>query len=294
MDSVSGVFGGRSRVALEWASEMDGEVTAAEVDQNFGDLADLNDQWKDIDEFNRQPYTVLRATTESIPFDIVETTTTGHGLEAWRGLHRRFDPSTGSRKRIILQALTNPEGASYDSLQGALERWKTFRSRYDRKRDQFEAREPLPESLSMNALEKLVPKELEQHLMLNYNRFKNFDEIEAEVITYIEAKTGSKMVLSSNFSKPSSSGPTPMDVDSLVRAVSGSISALSKGKGDKKGDNKIKFEGTCDQCGKYGHRKRDCWSKPGGGKGASRAADQQVRAPRRMRSLRESVMHVAR
>ena len=61
---------------------MDGEVTAAEVDQNFGDLADLNDQWEDIDEFNRQPYTVLRTTAESIPFDIVETTTTGHGLEA--------------------------------------------------------------------------------------------------------------------------------------------------------------------------------------------------------------------
>ena len=64
---------------------------------------------------------------------------------------------------------------------------------------------------SMNALEKLVPKELEQHLMLNYTRFKNFEEMEAEVITYIEAKTGSKLVLSSNFAKPtssSSSGPT--------------------------------------------------------------------------------------
>ena len=244
---MSGVFGGRSREALEWASEMDAEVTAAEVDQSFGELADLNDQWEDIDEFNKQLYTVLRATTESIPFDIVENTQTGHGLEAWRRLHRRFDPSTGSRKRIMLQALTSPERATFETLQGALERWKTLRSRYDRKRDQFGSREPLPESLAMNALEKLVPKELEQHLMLNYTRFRTFEDMEMEVINYIEAKTGSKMVLSSNFSKPSSSstgGPVPMDVDSLVKAVSGSISALSKGKGEKKGENKIKFDGN--------------------------------------------------
>ena len=35
----------------------------------------------------------------------------------------------------------------------------------------------------MNALEKLVPKELETHLMLNYARFKTFEEIEQEVIS---------------------------------------------------------------------------------------------------------------
>ena len=135
----------------------------------------------------------------------------------------------------------------------------------------------------MNALEKLVPKELEQHLMLNYTRFKNFEEMEAEVITYIEAKTGSKLVLSSNFAKPtssSSSGPTPMDVDSLVRAVSG-LSALTKGKGEKKGENKIKFDGHCDQCGKFGHRKRDCWSKPGGGKGASGGSRSASQSPKK-------------
>eukprot|EP00435_Cladocopium_sp_Y103_P034158 s1161_g8.t1 len=288
-DYVSGVFGGKSREALEWASEMDTEVTLVEIDQNFGDLADLNDQWDEAEEFNKQLYTVLRATTELTAFDVVENTQTGHGLEAWRRLHRKFDPSTGSRKRIMLQALTSPERATFETLPGALERWKTLKSRYDRKRDQFGAREKLPESLSMNALEKLVPKELEQHLLLNYVRFKNFEEMESEVITYIEAKTGSKMVLSSNFSKPSASssnGPTPMDVDSLVRAVSGSISALSKGKGEKKGENKIKFDGNCDNCGKYGHRKRDCWAKPGGGKGASGGSRPASQSPSKKKEVK--------
>lgn len=175
----------------------------------------------------------------------------------------------------MLQALTNPERASYDTLQGALERWKALRSRYDRKKDQFGSREALPESLAMSALEKLVPKELVTHLMLNYARFKTFEEMEREVINFMEAKTGSRMVVSSNFAKPSggNSGPVPMDVDSLDKVVSGNLASIVKkgGKGDGKGNaNKIKFDGTCDNCGKYGHRKHDCWSKPtGAGKGST-------------------------
>ena len=157
------------------------------------------DQWDDVDDFNTQLYSVLRATTEGIPFDLVENAPTGSGLEAWGCLHRRFDPATGSRKSIMLQALTNPERASYDSLQSALERWKMLRSRYDIKGDQFGAREALPESLAMNTLQKLLPKELEQHLLLNFVRFKTIDNImEKEVVNYMQAKTGNRMVISSN------------------------------------------------------------------------------------------------
>ena len=274
-DYVYGVYGGKVREILEWASTSDAEVDEALIDATYGINADPSDEWDDVYDFNGQLYSVLRATTEGIPFDVVENVPTGHGLEAWRCLHRRFDPATGSRKRIMLNALTNPEKATYETLQSALERWKALRSRYDKKRDQFGQREALPESLAMNALEKLVPKDLEQHLMLNFARFKNFEEMEKEVVNYMEAKTGNKMVLSTNFSKASggsSSGAVPMDVDSLAQLVSGNIASLAKTKGDGgkvgKGKGKNgKFDGNCDLCGKYGHRRRDCWMKPGKGSG---------------------------
>ena len=137
-------------------------------------------------------------------------------------------------------------------------------------------REVLPDSLAMNSLEKLVPKELENHLLLNHSRFRNFEEMEREVVNYMEAKTGNRMQISTNFSKPSggtSTGPTPMDIDSLVRAVSNINSLTGKGKGAGKaasGSNKMaqRFDGTCNNCGKPGHRSRDCWSRPTGGKGS--------------------------
>ena len=268
-DYVAGVFTGKSREALEFAAGNDTEVTEADLDINFGASADLNDQWDDIKEFDARLYTILRATTEGIPFDLVENVVKGRGLEAWRLLHRKYDPNTGGRKRVILNALANPERSSFDNLGAALERWKSLRSRYNRKKDQFGLREQLPESLAMNALEKLVPKELETHLLLNYSRFKTFEDMESEVVTYMEAKTGSKLTVSGNFSKPSGGDSAPMDVDSLVKAVSGSISSLvAKGGGKSPNKINVKFDGNCDNCGKYGHRKKDCWNKTQGqGKG---------------------------
>ena len=115
-DYVYGVYGGKVREILEWASTSDAEVDEALIDATYGINADPSDEWDDVYDFNGQLYSVLRATTEGIPFDVVENVPTGHGLEAWRCLHRRFDPATGSRKRIMLNALTNPEKATYETL----------------------------------------------------------------------------------------------------------------------------------------------------------------------------------
>ena len=80
-------------------------------------------------------------------------------------------------------------------------------------------------------------------------------------MTYM-AKMGSKLTISKDFSKSSAGDVAPMDVDSLVRAVNGNLASLVKGKkGGGKG-GKAKFEGNCDNCGKKGHKKKDCWSKP--------------------------------
>ena len=140
----------------------------------------------------------------------------------------------------MLQALTSPERSSYENLSNALERWKALRNRYDRKKDQFGKREVLQDSLAMNALEKLVPKEMEQHLMLNYTRFRTFEEMEQEVVTYMEAKTGSKLTISKGFSKPSVGDVAPMDVDSLVRAVNGNLASLVQERRRKRRQGQIR------------------------------------------------------
>ena len=128
-DYVAGVIGGKIPEVLEWAAEQDNPIAQMDIDNQFGAGADLLDQWDEVDEMNQQVYTILRATTEGAVFDLVENAPKGAGLEAWRALRRKFDPSTGGRKRIMLQALTSPERSSHENLGSALERWKALRNR---------------------------------------------------------------------------------------------------------------------------------------------------------------------
>ena len=64
-------------------------------------------------------------------------------------------------------------------------------------------------------LEALVPEELENHLILNSNHLRAFEDARQEVVTYVEAKFGLRI----RDSKPSDTGSRghsePMDVDAV-------------------------------------------------------------------------------
>ena len=76
-------------------------------------------------------------------------------------------------------------------------------------------------------------EELENHLILNSNRLRTFEDARLEVVTYVEAKFGLRI----RDSKPSDTGARghsdPMDVDA--------VNSLSSGKG--KGSSS-----PCDGC----------------------------------------------
>ena len=62
-DYVVGVFGGKTREALEWAATMDVEITEKDIRESYGEDSDPMDTWDDIHDFDSQLYSVLRATT---------------------------------------------------------------------------------------------------------------------------------------------------------------------------------------------------------------------------------------
>ena len=231
----------------------------------------LSKQNDEISEKNSQLYGALRCLTEGTPFTYVDNSPSGDGFEAWRALHAQCYPSTGGRKKVMLNALIRPDRASYEQLAGALERWKALRVRCERKKDQLGKRTPLDESIAMNSLENLVPKDLENHFLMNHSRLTGFNLYEQEIRLFVEAKTGAKLKIGGDFGKED--GPTPMDVGSLMASVGsiGDLAAFAKayGKGGK--SNKgglVKFEGECRNCGKKGRKESDCWrnKKEGSGK----------------------------
>ena len=94
-------------------------------------------------------------------------------------------------------------------------------------------------------MEALVPEELEQHLILNSNRLRTFEDARLEVVTYVEAKFG-LTIRDSMPSDTSTRGRSdPLDVD----AVDSLSSAKEKGSSSPRGG--------CCKCG-GAHFQRDC------------------------------------
>ena len=112
-----------SRVALEWAAQQETPVWTV----------DGVEAGPDSVEIDPQVYVALAELLEGEALDIVQNTTRGAGLEAWRKLVRRSDPQTVGRKRTLLSRIINPGTVKVHELSRAIEQWeegvRSYRSR---------------------------------------------------------------------------------------------------------------------------------------------------------------------
>ncbi|CAK0801268.1 unnamed protein product [Prorocentrum cordatum] len=184
---VIGVYGESFRPVLRWAAEAERPVTIEGAQAAHDGVPELETKVNQL-------YAALISTTAdgSESNDLVTGAPDGNGLEAWRKLHRRWDPTTGPRKRLILRSIISPPKCNADELGSALEKWIQQIGRYERRQGEDGLAE-LPEDIKMAALEMLVPQDIENHLVLNKHRLVTFQDSLNEVMTIVEARTGVKI-----------------------------------------------------------------------------------------------------
>ena len=224
------------RLVSEWACEKAGPVRQDDLDTAFGSRADEVVRVDDLDYMNQQLHTVLTQLTEAEPFDIVQSSGKS-GLEAWRRLNRRYDPSTGGRKRNLLNSILHPGKAKLHSLSGMLDQWQERVRRYEQRKGESGERLQIPDDIEYGILESMLLDELEKHLMLNRARLNIFDDNLNEVALYVEARTGIR--LQSDTVGGANYDPNAMDVGALNKGGKGKGKGKGEGKDGKgKGDGK--------------------------------------------------------
>ena len=115
-----------SRDTLDWAAQQDTPIL------NVDDV----EAGPDSVEINPKVYVALAELLQGEALDIVQNTTRGAGLEAWRKLVRRFDPQTVGRKRTLLSRIINPGTVNVHELSRAIEQWEErVRSHQSRARE---------------------------------------------------------------------------------------------------------------------------------------------------------------
>ena len=274
---------------LEWAEEFDTEINRADVVAAWGDLNPSHKTVEGIEQLDAQVYALLQTLCEREAFSIVRSSGKNRGFESWRKLLRRFDPTTGGRRRAMLRHILNPNKITkIEELSAALEQWEELVRQYESRKKADGTRHQLDEEIKVSVLEHLCPPEIERHLQLNRTRYSNYTDVRQELVTYLETKLGSKI---KNFTLTGgdNGGPQPMDVGAFEKG--GKSKGKHKGKkGDgKKGNSKgkggkgspkgkggknsggsggsgkgSKETRACHNCGKTGHLQKDCWSAGGG------------------------------
>ena len=150
---------------LEWAAEQPTEITTTAIDLEF--LPTSTNQERGVQNLEfvlQQMHTALVALTR---------------------LQKRFDPTTGVRKRNLLSTIISPGRCSVLELQAGIERWESYVSRYEKK-----LKNKMDDEIKLAGPESLVPEELEEDLILNSNRMRTFEDARLEIVTNVEAKFG--------------------------------------------------------------------------------------------------------
>ena len=150
----------RADIALEWATDQRESLSVETVAEQFG--VDGEEPIADYEVIDAEVYMLLLHCMSEESFDIVSNVPRGRGLEAFRLLARRWDPTTGGRRKNLLRAVLQPGRSSLEDLSASLERWEDLVRRYERSRDSNGMLSMLSDDIKQAALEALVPAELEK------------------------------------------------------------------------------------------------------------------------------------
>ena len=120
---------------LEWAEEQDTEVTQATLRAAFGPTNPSHHEVEDVEDIDIQLFAILQTLCEKEPFQVVRSAGKSRGLEAWRKLNRRFDPSTGGRRGAMLRTiLSPPKCTKIDNLWQSVESWEEAVRQYEHRK----------------------------------------------------------------------------------------------------------------------------------------------------------------
>ena len=261
--------------ALSYAEDSEDVLSGTRLKALFGPVSPGVVHVPHLEEKDAQLHAALQTLCEGEAFTLVRSAGRGAGLEAWRKLHRRYDPSTGGRRRALLRQVLTPQKCSkIEELSSSIELWEEAVRQFEQRRRPDGSRAQLDDDIKIAVLEAMCPPDLEKHLQLSRHRLSTYEEVRAELSNYLETRAGTKVQLRLPGASRDDSGPVPMDVGAFEKKGKGKgKDKKGKGKGGKAAGGKDQRETReCHNCGKVGHLARDCWApkkdknQGGGGK----------------------------
>ena len=153
---VSGIWQ-KAKMVLEWAGDSDEPIEEQDLTDKWVDELDEETQFDGIYDFNRQLQAALLGLTEGEALDIVVSAEEMGGVESWRRLVRRFDPTSAGRSRNLMRQILNPGTYKAHELMAGLEKWEERIRLYQKRKNALGVRPTVPEDIRMGILQGMGP-----------------------------------------------------------------------------------------------------------------------------------------
>ena len=215
---------------LKWAEQQPDKITV-EVEENMS-TSDLH-----VPTASTAIFDILLSKTTSVLFDKRKNAGEGRGLEFWRVLKQDYGMDSTDAQHARLQLFMRPARcATIGELGGALDKWEALGSQVGRRID---------DDFKLIALKELVPKNLLD--MINTQvQLKSYPE----ALGYVKKQViGQRHVTQvAEVQRRARTGPTPMDIGTLVpESMNRLIAALERVAGTG-GDEQERGQETEEEC----------------------------------------------
>ena len=273
-----------------WVKAVDPEMylDMKRVAQNAEEAIDWNELSDARMVKSLRLFGVLASYLRGRALKLIKHTPEENGYEAWRLLLRDMQPSTRQRALALMTQLSRITFAPNKSIMEQLPAYEALVREYERVSSQV-----YPEDLKVASILSACPVGVRAQLQMMVNEETTFESLKGRIEQYeaITTKWSTENVLGLP-SQTSMEGPTPMDVDYIGGYQKGKKGKGKDGKGkygkgkskkgqsyndfrvkgkskDEKGKSKAKgkqdrgkgkAKEQCWNCGKPGHRSRECWA----------------------------------
>ena len=193
-----------------------------------------------------------------------------NGHEAYWSLVLRYGNRDAHSETALFIKVMNFNFGDIDAMATKFEEFNLLIKEHD----DISGMDNIPDTIKRAILVARALEPLRTHLQLNSQSYTTFLEIRQAINQYLKARKGFKLMERDD----------AMDVDFVHKeGQRGKEEGNDKGKGKPKGkskgkgkqnekgtssgkgtSNQKKFQGTCRNCGKTGHKWSECWAEGGG------------------------------